>query len=66
MAFQAKDVHILKNFGYQVLTRVAVYGDDVLEITVHMGRYSVTGSAPDCKSGAERLSWFKSNPAHHI
>ena len=29
-----------------------------------MGRYTIIGSGPDCKSGAFGFCWFKSNPAH--
>lgn len=32
----------------------------------NMGRYSVAGSGPDCKSGASRLGWFESSTAHHL
>ena len=33
---------------------------------IHMGQYPVTGSGPDCKSGASQLSWFDSNLTHHF
>ena len=29
-----------------------------------MGRYSVAGSGPDCKSGAFGFCWFKSSSPH--
>lgn len=31
-----------------------------------MGRYTVIGSGPDCKSGAFGFCWFKSNSAHCV
>lgn len=31
-----------------------------------MGRYTVIGSGPDCKSGAFGFCWFKSNPTHCV